>query len=95
MQVFRLNLGEQGLFILFRLQRRSKTDSMPTNALRNEFFKPRERTRHNKQDVRRVDLQELLVRVLAAALRRYGRDRSFQNLEKGLLNSFPGHVTSN
>ena len=39
-----------------------------------------------------VDLQELLLRVLAAALRRHRRDRALDQLEQRLLHAFAGHV---
>src|SRR5439155_2666037 len=41
-----------------------------------------ERATADEQDVRGVDLDELLVRVLAAALRRYRRRRALEDLEQ-------------
>ena len=46
-----------------------------------------ERPAADEQDVGRVDLEELLVRVLAAALRRHVRDRAFEDLQQRLLNA--------
>src|SRR5204862_6449277 len=46
----------------------------------------------HEQDVGRVDLQELLLRMLAAALRRYARNGAFHDLEQGLLNAFARYV---
>ena len=42
--------------------------------------------------LRRVDLEELLVRVLAAALRRHVGDRAFEDLQQRLLDAFARHV---
>ena len=46
----------------------------------------------DEQDVGRVDLEELLVRVLAAALRRHVGDRAFEDLQQRLLDAFARHV---
>ena len=47
---------------------------------------------HDEQHVRGVDLDELLVRVLAAALRRHVRDRALEDLQQGLLDALAGDV---
>ena len=44
-------------------------------ALANDLLQPVERAAANEQDVRRIDLHELLVRMLAA-LRRNAGDRA-------------------
>src|SRR3546814_983302 len=49
------------------------------------FFEAAERTARDEQYVRRVDLQEFLLRMLAAALRRHARGRAFHQLEQSLL----------
>ena len=46
----------------------------------------------DEEDVRGVDLVELLVRVLAAALRGHVRDRAFQDLEQRLLDALARDV---
>ena len=46
----------------------------------------------DEQDVGRVDLQELLLRMLAATLWRHRRDRAFHDLEQGLLHALARHV---
>ena len=51
-----------------------------------------ERAAADEQDVGRVDLEELLVRVLAAALRRHVGDRAFEDLQQRLLDAFARHV---
>src|SRR5450759_85861 len=46
----------------------------------------------DEQDVRRVDLDELLVRVLATALRGHVRDRALENLQERLLDALARDV---
>src|SRR5688572_4729333 len=46
----------------------------------------------DEEDVRGIDLNELLMRMLASALRRNIRDGAFENLQEGLLHPFAGHV---
>ena len=56
-------------------------------------FQAIERSPADEQDVRGVDLDELLLRVLAPSLRRHVGDRAFEDLEQGLLHSFARHVS--
>ncbi len=51
-----------------------------------------ERAAADEQDVGRVDLHELLVRVLAPALRRHRGDRPLDQLQQRLLDAFAGDV---
>ena len=51
-----------------------------------------ERAAADEQDVGRVDLEELLVRVLAAALRRHVGDRAFEDLQQRLLHALARDV---
>ena len=51
-----------------------------------------ERTAADEEDVRRVDRQELLVGVLAPALRGHRRGRPLEDLQQRLLNAFAGNV---
>src|SRR5512139_2317605 len=46
----------------------------------------------DEEDVRRVDLDELLLRVLPPALRRHIGDRPLEDLEERLLHPFSGDV---
>src|SRR5262245_9259081 len=46
----------------------------------------------DEQHVRRVDLDEFLVRMLAATLRRYVRDRALEDLQQRLLHALARHV---
>ena len=56
------------------------------------LFEADERAAADEQDVGGVDLQELLVRVLAAALRRHVALRPFEDLEQRLLHALAGDV---
>ena len=51
-----------------------------------------ERAAADEEDVRRVDLDELLVRVLAPALRRHVGDRPLEDLEQRLLHALARDV---
>ena len=51
-----------------------------------------ERAAADEQDVRGVDLVELLVRVLAPALRRHVRDRALEDLQQRLLHALARDV---
>ena len=54
--------------------------------------RPGERAAADEEDVRRVDREELLVRVLAAALRRHRRHRALEDLQQRLLHALAGDV---
>ena len=54
--------------------------------------RPDERAAADEQDVGGVDLQELLLRVLAAALGRHVADRALDDLEQRLLHALAGDV---
>ena len=51
-----------------------------------------ERAAADEEDVGRVDLEELLVRMLAAALRRHVGDRAFEDLQQRLLHALARDV---
>src|SRR5690606_23712944 len=46
----------------------------------------------DEEDVLRVNLQEVLVRMLAAALRGHVRNAAFDDLEQRLLDAFAGDI---
>ena len=64
---------------------------LPDAAL-DDLVQPDERPAADEQDVRRVDLDELLVRVLAAALGRHVRHRALEDLQERLLHALAGDV---
>ena len=71
---------------------RRKADRGRTTACRDELLKTGEGTAADEQDVRGIDLQKLLLRMLAAALRWNRSDRAFHDLEQRLLHAFARHV---
>src|SRR4051794_19412884 len=90
-----------GLAILQRLARlalvRSRhmgaeTDRLALQAVGDDLLETRKGAAADEQDVRRVDLQELLLRMLAPALRRNGRGRAFHELEQRLLHALARYV---
>ena len=56
------------------------------------FSRPANAPPHDEQHVGRVDLDELLVRVLAAALRRHRGGGALQDLQQRLLHALAGDV---
>ena len=56
------------------------------------FSRPGEGAAADEQDVGGVDLQELLLRMLAAALRRHRGNRAFHDLQQRLLHALARHV---
>ena len=61
-------------------------------ALLDDLVQAGKRATADEQHVLGVDLQELLLRMLAAALRRHRRNRAFDQLEQRLLHAFTGHI---
>src|SRR6185436_14490378 len=51
-----------------------------------------ERPAADEQDIGGIDLEEFLVRMLAAALRRHVGDGAFEDLQQRLLNTLAGHI---
>ena len=64
---------------------------MPTRLL-DDLLEPGERAADDEQHVRGVDLDELLVRVLAAALRRHRGGGALEDLQQRLLHALAGDV---
>ena len=59
-----------------------------TDALADDLLKAAERTTADEEDVLGVYLEEVLVRVLASALRRNRGDRALEDFEESLLHAF-------
>src|SRR5262249_7036329 len=62
------------------------------DASLDDLVEPDERTATDEQDVRRVDLDELLVRMLPAALGWHVRHRALEDLQQRLLHALARHV---
>ena len=69
-----------------------EAERLLADAALDHLVEADERAAADEQDVGRVDLEELLVRVLAAALRRHVGDRAFEDLQQRLLDAFARHV---
>ncbi len=63
------------------------------HAVGDDLLETREGTAADEQDVGRVDLKELLLRMLAPALRWNARGRSFHQFQERLLNALARHVS--
>ena len=71
---------------------RTKADRALLQAVSNDLFKAGEGPAADEQDVGCVDLQELLLRMLASALRRNGGCGPFHQLKQRLLHTFARNV---
>ena len=87
-------LLEQLAGVLVRLgrDRRAEADALVADPALDHLVEVRERAAADEQDVRRVDREELLVRVLAPALRRHRGGRALEDLQQRLLDALAGHV---
>jgi hypothetical protein len=70
----------------------SEADRLQTDAPPDDLLETDEGTAADEEDVRGVDLEEFLLRVLAAALRRDGRRRTLDDLEQRLLHALARDV---
>src|SRR5680860_220447 len=93
-EVFREHLREQLAYILVELalDMRTEPDALLPDAPLYDLLKSGERAAADEQDVRGVDAEELLVRVLAAPLRRYARRGALEDLQQSLLDPLTRHV---
>ncbi len=65
----------------------AESDAALARTRRDDVFESGEGAGHDEQHVRRIDLDELLMRVLATALRRHRGDRALEDLEQRLLHA--------
>src|SRR4051812_13725267 len=70
----------------------AKADRLAADAPRDDVVESDKRAAAYKENVCRIDLNVLLLRMLAAALRWDVGDSSFQHLQQGLLYAFAGDV---
>ena len=93
-QIFRLNLIEQlgdGARIAMR-QVGAEAHRLARDPPADDVVEADESAAADEQDIGGIDLQEFLLRMLAAALGRDARHRALDNLEQGLLHAFAGDV---
>ncbi len=93
-QILRLDLAENlaGATIFRRHHLGGEADRGRPSARRDDLLEPRERTTADEQDVGGVDLQELLLRMLATTLRGNRGDRAFHDLQQRLLHALARHI---
>src|SRR5947209_5271993 len=93
-QILRLDLAQDlaGAAIIRRLHLGGKTDRRALAAARDNLFQPSESAAANEEDVRRVDLQEFLLGMLAPALRRHRRDSTLHDFQERLLDALARYV---
>ena len=93
-QIVRLYLTQQLLagFLVGLLQLAAKAQRRIIGAALDHFFQAVKRTAADEQNVLGVDLDKLLLRVLAAALRRHIADGAFQNFQQRLLHALAAHI---
>src|SRR3954471_9387485 len=93
-EVLRHHLGEQlrGFDIVLRADVSAEPEGVLADAPRDDLVHAGERAAADEEDVRRVDREELLVRMLAPALRRNRGDCPLEDLEKCLLHALARHV---
>ena len=93
-QILRLDVAEHlaGAAVVGRLHLGGEADRGPLAARGDDPLEAGERAAADEQDVGRVDLQELLLRMLAAALRRHAGDRALHDLQQRLLHALARNV---
>ena len=69
-----------------------EAEGLLADPLLDDVLEAGEGATHDEQDVRGVDLDELLVRVLAAALRRHRGGGALEDLQQRLLHALAGDV---
>ena len=94
-KIFGLHLREHLAELLVALARnlRPEAHAPRVDSSLDDLIEPDECSAADEQDVGRVDLQKVLLRVLAATLGRHVRDRAFDDLQQCLLDTFAAHVT--
>src|SRR5581483_8493147 len=70
-----------------------EAEGLLARPLLDDLLQTREGATHDEQHVRGVDLDELLVRVLPAALRRHRGGGALDDLKQRLLDTLAGDVT--
>src|SRR5437660_658421 len=94
-EVFRLDRAEDLADVLAVLQAphvRAEADAALFGAAADDLFQAVECSAADEQDIGGVHLHEVLVGMLAAALRRHGRDRSLDQLQQSLLHALAVNV---
>src|SRR6185436_5313013 len=93
-QVLWKHLGEQfpGILVGLAAHGAMEAHALVTDPALDDLLEAGERATADEQDVGRVDLDELLVWMLATALRGNRRDRALEDLEERLLDALAADV---
>src|SRR5690606_18268851 len=93
-EVLRLNLREDltDLLLLAARDLGAEAEAALADARLDDLLETDERAAADEEDVGRVDLQEVLLGVLAPALRRHVGDRALDDLEQRLLHALAADV---
>src|SRR5205085_5083200 len=88
-EIVRLALAQYlaGAALFRRRDIGAEADRLALQAVGDDLLQAREGAAADEQDVGRVDLQELLLRMLAPALRRDGGGGAFHQLQQRLLDA--------
>ena len=86
-QVLGSHVAKEIVLVHFLLFRCRKTDYLGIETLCDTTLDSLEGTAADEQDVLGIDMNELLLRMLAASLRRYIDDTSFQKFQQCLLHA--------
>ena len=81
-----------GVDLGLRVHLGAESQTTLADAVRDDLLQTGERTRDDEQHVGGVDLDEFLMRMLAAALRGHRRLRALQDLQQRLLHALTGDV---
>ena len=79
-------------FLCFGIEGRAEAEGVLAGRIGKEFLDSGKSTAADEENVARIELDALLVGVLAAALGRDGCHGALEYLEEGLLDAFAGHV---
>ena len=90
-----VGIGAAREALALRLDVAGEPDGLLPAPLLNNLFEPVKCAAADKENVLSVDLDEFLVRVFSAALRRDVRDRALNDLEQCLLDTLTGDVAGN
>src|SRR5690606_38802524 len=93
-QVLGLNLGEQiaELQLFLALHVGAKAEARLPQAPLDDLVEAYERATHDEEDVAGIDLQEVLLRMLATTLGRHVGHRPLDDLQERLLHAFTRNV---
>src|SRR4051812_46556466 len=79
-------------FAVLFVEMTAKSHPFFARSFADDVFETNECTAANKQNIRGIYLQKLLLRVFSTTFRWHTRHRSFDDFQKSLLNALTGDV---